>query len=161
VANLEHALAQIRLALCPGGLFVLMEYVGPSRFQWSDHVQDLMNELLITLPERYRRTLDHPRIVKRTIERPSPEAVAAEDPSEAIRSEEILDQLQRSFEVLYRADVGGTLLQFLLADIVGNFNADDPGDRILLERLVLFEEACITHGSIPSDFVMLVARPPV
>jgi SAM-dependent methyltransferase len=159
VANLEHALAQIRLALRPGGLFVLVEYVGPNRFQWSGHVQDLMNELLITLPESYRRRIDQPRIVKRTIERPSAEAVAADDPSEAIRSEEILAQLDRSFEVVYRADVGGTLLQFLLADIVGNFNARDPADRAILERLVLFEETCITQGSIPSDFVMLVVRP--
>jgi SAM-dependent methyltransferase len=35
IENLEHLFGQIRRALRPGGLFVLNEYVGPDRFQWT------------------------------------------------------------------------------------------------------------------------------
>lgn len=51
ITNLEHLLEQVRIALCPGGLFVVLEYVGPSRFQWSDKVDYLMNRMLAALPK--------------------------------------------------------------------------------------------------------------
>ena len=159
VENLSHVFSEIRRALKPDGLLVLMEYVGPSRFQWSDTVQSLLTTLLHVLPENHRRSLRHPGVTKNTIERPSIETVTTADPSEAVRSAEILPELERQFAIEYQADFGGTLLQFLLADIVGNFKVDDPRDCALLELLTLFEETLIVRRVIPSDFVMLVASP--
>ena len=49
--------------------------------------------------------------------------------------------------------------QWILADIVGNFAADDPKDRAILELAILLEETLVTEGIVPSDFVMVVARP--
>jgi SAM-dependent methyltransferase len=159
VLRLEHAFDQIRQALRPGGLLVLFEYVGPSSFQWDDKTERLMNRLLAILPESYRMSLREPGRVKRLIERASIDQVAAVDPSESVRSADILGVLEQSFQVVYRVDVGGTLLQFLLADIVGNFRPDDPKDLALLELFTLFEETLIAEGVIRSDFVMLVAKP--
>ena len=159
VADLDHALAQIRRSLYPDGLLVQMEYVEPTRFQWSDKVQLIMNRILEILPESYRMSIPLPGVVKGPLTRPSVEAVAAADPSEAVRSGEILSRLQQSFEILYRADFGGTLLQFVLADIAGNFKADNSKDRAILELMILLEETLICEQVIPSDFVMVVARP--
>jgi SAM-dependent methyltransferase len=52
--ELEHLFAQVRRALKPGGLFVMDEYVGPSRFQFSPERVALMNAVLGLLPARYR-----------------------------------------------------------------------------------------------------------
>jgi SAM-dependent methyltransferase len=159
VENLEHALAEIRRALRPEGVLVLLEYVGPNRFQWDEKVQQLMNQLLSIIPAPYRTSLKEPGAVKEHVLRPAVDQVVAVDPSEAVRSADILPVLERSFDIVYRADLGGTLLQFLLADIVGNFKADNPHDAALLELLILFEETLVKEGVIPSDFVLVVARP--
>ncbi|HVH25122.1 MAG TPA: hypothetical protein VM818_00135 [Vicinamibacterales bacterium] len=93
------------------------------------------------------------------VQRPTVAQVVAVDPSEAVRSADILPVLERSFEIVYRANLGGTLLQFLLADIVGNFRIDVAHDAALIQFLILFEEILIAEKIIPSDFVMVVARP--
>jgi SAM-dependent methyltransferase len=159
IENLEHALAEIRCALRPDGLLVLVEYVGPNRFQWDDKTQRLMDQLLSIIPRPYRTSLREPGIVKEQVQRPAVDQVVTVDPSEAVRSADILPVLERSFEIVYRANLGGTLLQFLLADIVGNFRVDVPHDAALLKFLILFEETLIKEAIIPSDFVMAVARP--
>ena len=85
--------------------------------------------------------------------------VAKVDPSEAIRSEEILDVVLRYFEVVEKRDLGGTLLQFLLSGIAGNFRADDPRSLRILEMLFTIEDALMEVGDLESDFVVVVARP--
>jgi hypothetical protein len=72
--------------LRPGGLLVLVEYVGPNRFQLTDKAQLLMDRLIAILPQSYRRNLRDPTIVKQHVQRPSVADVIAVDPSEAIRS---------------------------------------------------------------------------
>jgi GT2 family glycosyltransferase/2-polyprenyl-3-methyl-5-hydroxy-6-metoxy-1,4-benzoquinol methylase/glycosyltransferase involved in cell wall biosynthesis len=159
VHNLEHVLQQVHAALHRDGLFIVLEYVGPSRFQWNEEVHRLMNKFLSLLPESLRRDVKDGTTVKVEAIRPSIEDVIRVDPTEAVRSEEILTQLEQNFEILYRADFGGTLLQFALANIVGNFRDNDPKDTALLEMVSLFEETLIDKEVIPSDFVFLVCRP--
>ena len=160
VEALEHLLDQVAVALSPGGLFVVNEYIGPARFQWLDKTQMLMNRMLELLPEELRVNPVNGRI-KETIERASAEEIARSDPSESIRSDEIVELLRARFEILYRADFGGTLLQFLLADIAANFRQDEPKDVALLDLMSLFEEVLIAERMIPSDFVVFIlkARP--
>lgn len=158
VENLEHLLDQVKTALRSGGLFVIIEYVGPSRFNWSDKVERLMNQILLALPQSYRVSLKDDRTVKSEIKRPSPADVIRFDPTEAIRSDEIRDLLSRNFEIVHQADFGGTLLQFTLADIAGNFESGDPKDDALLELMVLFEQTLIAEKVIPSDFTFIVCK---
>ena len=61
--------------------------------------------------------------------------------------------------MLYRADFGGTLLQFVLADIAANFNEDDPKDVALLDLMSLLEEVLIAERVLPSDFAFFVLSP--
>jgi SAM-dependent methyltransferase len=157
VQALEHLLDEVASALSSGGLFVVNEYVGPARFQLLDKTQALMNRILEILPEELRVNPVNGR-VKKEIERASAEEVARVDPSEAIRSDEIVELLRSRFEVLYRADFGGTLLQFLLADIAANFRQDEPKDVALLDLMSLFEEVLVAERVIPSDFAFFVLR---
>jgi SAM-dependent methyltransferase len=157
IEALEHLFDEVRRSLEPEGLFVVQEYVGPARFQFPDERLPLMNGLLAALPESHRRNLRDGSI-KSEVVRPSAQAVYDVDPSESIRSDEILGLLDERFEIVYRADFGGTLLQFVLSDIAGNFAPSEPRDVALIDLVCLFEATLIEQGVLPSDFVYLVAQ---
>jgi len=157
IEALEHVLDQIRRSLADGGLFVVNEYVGPARFQFPDELLPLMNQLLLALPESHRRNLRTGKI-KTEVVRPDEDEVRRVDPSESIRSDEIMRLIDERFEIVYRADFGGTLLQLVLQDIAGNFDPADPKDVAMIDLVCLYEKTLIDEGVLPSDFVYLVAR---
>ena len=145
VENLEHAYDQIERALKPEGTLLVNEYAGPNRFQFDDHVLRLINEL--------RDALGAPRM-----ERPSAAFMIEHDPSEAVRSEDVLPLLRNRFEVLEEKALGGTILMHLLYNIVQNFRFDDPVERSLIDLLCTFEGALVDRGAVGSDFVLAAAR---
>ena len=155
--GLEHVLDEIRRSLTDGGLFVVNEYVGPIRFQFPDERLPFMNRLLLALPESRRRNLRTGK-VKSEVVRPDQDEVRRVDPSESIRSDAILGLIEERFEIVYRADFGGTLLQFVLSDIAGNFDPADPKDVAMIDLVCLYEMTLIDAGVLPSDFVYLVAQ---
>jgi hypothetical protein len=61
--------------------------------------------------------------------------------------------------VVARHNAGGTILQFLLQGISGNFRTDDPGSLIVLDMLFRIEDALIAAGDLGSDLALVVARP--
>jgi hypothetical protein len=102
-----------------------------------------------------------PGVSEKTVVRfPSARDVIAADPSEAIRSEEIVKVLQQSFEIVEKKDWGGNILQFLLADIAGNF-VDEANEQAAsyLRMLINIEETFLQGGEFASDFAYIVARP--
>lgn len=159
VDALGPVLDRCRDALAPDGLLVINEYVGPDRFQWSDEAERLMNAMLALLPESHRRDPDSGAL-KSVMQRVDPQAVIALDPSEAIHSADIEAALSARFEGLERRPFGGTLLQFLLADIASNFDPEDLRDVTLLRLMALLETELIRCGAIGSDFVYAVYRRP-
>ena len=154
VENLEHLYEQIELSLQPGGVFMFNEFVGPSRFQWTDRQLELANELFDTLPSDLRRKIGLPGI-----DRPSVEDVIADDPSESVRSSEILPLLEERFEVVEHRPYGGTLLNLVLTPAVPYLDESLADHQELLRRCFLFESDCIERGLIDNDFAYVVARP--
>ena len=152
--RLEHVYEQIRRSLAPGGIFMFNEYVGPSRFQWTDLQLELMNELLAILPERQRRLPPFERVA-----RPDLEDMKTLDPSEAVRSAEIMPLLGDDFEILEHRPFGGTLLHILLSHVMAAFDLADEKERSILRLMFLYERTLIRHGVLASDFACVVARP--
>ena len=157
IEALEHLLDQVRASLTDRGLLVVNEYVGPVRFQFPDERLPLMNQLLLALPETHRRSLRTGRL-KDEVVRPDEKEVHRVDPSESVRSDEIMGLIEERFEIVYRADFGGTLLQFVLADIAGNFDPADPNDVAMIDLVCLYEQTLIDEGVLPSDFTYVVAK---
>lgn len=155
--ELEHIFREVHNSLKPSGLFVLVEYVGPSQFQWTDKQLRIINDVLDILPVRYRNNLRIPGLIRERLERNSVEYMNAHDPSEAIRSAEIVPLLQRYFHVRERRDYGGTLLNMLLHDIAGNFSEDKEDDAAFLGLLCYFERILLQEKVLPSDFALIVA----
>lgn len=142
----------------PEGLFVLVEYVGPSQFQWTDKQLGIINDLLRILPAKYKNNISIPFTVKECAERPSLEHMNTLDPSEAIRSAEIVPLLKRHFNIIEKRDFGGTLLNVLLHNIAGNFDEGNAEDIAFLELLSYFERTLVAEEVLPSDFTFIIAK---
>jgi len=159
VFELNHAFEQIHLSLKPGGLLYLDEYIGPRQFQTEPHVTALINRELATLPQSYRKSLfiDGHIISAYT---PSPIShFEANDPSEAIRSDEIVERLANRFDILEFRPYGGAILHMLLSGIAGNFSLEKPEDVAMLNRFSILERELEDARKIQSDFAVIVARP--
>jgi SAM-dependent methyltransferase len=160
VRALEHLFEQVRAGLKPGGYFFVDEFIGPSQFQWTDGQVRLVNEMLAGLPPAYRRSVSKPGQVKAPVVRPTIERMNASDPSEAIRSAEIVPLLGRYFEIVELKGYGGSLLHLLLEDIAGNFRPADPESMRCLKRLFEEEDRLIASGQLQHNFGVVIARRP-
>jgi len=154
--NLEHIMEQVKRALTPRGFFVLDEYVGPARFQWTDRQLALTAQLLGLMPK-------HLRMYRHGIEklqegRSSVDEVIRVCPSEAIRSDEILPLFRRHFEVVHHKQLGGTIQHLLYSGIIHNFPDDDPAVDHIIDCIDGLERAFIECGVLPSDFALLVGK---
>jgi SAM-dependent methyltransferase len=157
IRRLEYFYEEAAQALRPGGYILLNEFVGPSQWQWSDAQLAAANTLLAALPERLRRNPVTGR-PKEPEERPRIAWMTAVDPSESIRSAELLPLLERQFSLPVRRDYGGALLGRLLEYIVGNFDPERQEDVELLRLLCGAEEALMAAGAIGSDFAVAAAH---
>jgi len=160
VDALEHVLGQVRRTLRPRAWLVLNEFIGPSRLQWTDEQLAIANELLAALPERLRQVAGAAGRIRQQIERVPLTHFATADPSEAVRSAEIVPLLSAGFEIVERRDFGGTILYPLLQDIIDNFDPARDADNALLRLLLAFEDQLLARRILPSDNAVIVARRP-
>jgi SAM-dependent methyltransferase len=144
VAELEHCILQIRKTLKPGGLFYLDEYVGPSRTEW--------NQGLVADANAHIRSI--PKMIRRSGSVPFP--IEEDDPSEAVRSSEIVPLVSENFDVIEHRDYGGNLLA-LIHPLLRWDAIDDPKRDQILDDLVSKEKALLEAGS-PSYYTVIVAR---
>lgn len=157
IANLEHLFKQVSHTLKPGGLFIVNEFVGANQFQWPSEQIDVAQTLLETIPKRLRMGILNGEL-KEQVERPTIEMMNIVDPTEAIRSEELMEKFAEYFEVIEQRDFGGTYLNLVLENIVGNFDEDKPEDRRVMEGLCTKEQELLRELDVPSDFTVVVMR---
>lgn len=151
VEALERVCERVARGLKPGGWLFLNEYVGPSVFALPERQKQVIRAAFDLIPPRLRRPLTAPAI-------PSPAAVVADDPSEAVRSADILAVVGHYFDVVEHHRSGGTVLQFLLQGIAGNFRSEDPEATAILDLLLRIESTLIDVGDLESDFAVVAAR---
>ncbi len=159
VRNLDGLFAECRRALKPGGLLFVDEYVGPVRFQSHPYVVELINQLIQSLPERYRRSAFLDGNMRHSYTNPPIEWFEQNDPSEAICSDQIVPTLRKHFDMIDYKPYGGAILHMLLSGTAGNFDPTSDADSTVLRLLAFLEEQLEKCGVIGSDFVSLVARP--
>lgn len=155
--ELEHLFDQIQQALKPGGYFFMDEFVGPNRFQWPDEQLRLINEQLTLLPKDIRRRISDNQKFKEQVVRKSVAEIRAADPSEAVRSSDILPLLSEFFTVLEIKGYAGGIIHELLYDIAGNFREENPGSLELLRKLFQVEDDLTSCGKLRHDFAVIIA----
>ena len=156
IEALEHVFDQVQQTLKPGGLLVVNEFVGPNQFQWTHKQLHHANEQLRKIPERYR-TDSSAGGIKTEITRQTIAQMNAVDPTEAIRSQDIVPLIEQRFDVLDRRDFGGTIVYLVLEGIAGNFTSAEE-DRAVLRDLFSAEQSLLKSGELESDFMVLVGR---
>ncbi len=132
VGKLEKLLREVLLALKPDGLMYIDEFVGPSRHEWTDAHIAAQRAAFHMLP-RELRLYDELAL-----------PIQVEDPSEGIRSGEIMEQLAVGFEIVDQRDYGGNWLS--IAFPVIDWSKADPG---LVSRLIESERAMLRCGIAP------------
>jgi|SRR6202521_3920393 len=157
VAALEKVLRAIRRALKPGGYLLINEFVGPRQFQFPDVQLAVVRELLAALPERLRMDSVTGRVKSEYVRMPV-EHWQRWDPSEAVRSDEIVSLLHRHFDVTLHLPYGGTVLNPLLEHIVHNWRLGEPEDVELFRLLARTEDLLLRNGVLANDFVVMAMR---
>jgi SAM-dependent methyltransferase len=156
LSPLREILTSLRERLVPGGLFLLDDYVGPTRFQWTDAQLEAINHLLPLLPQRLRRKCDGG--IKEREHRPSLLYMLVNDPSEAVESAAILPLMDELFERVDLRPYGGAILHMLLSKIGHNFPDGDEQAQWWLALLARIEDELMASGRLASDFAVAVYR---
>lgn len=154
---LNDILLRIRKFLKTDGYFIINEYAGPTRFQWTDRQLEAVNGLLSVLPVKYR-TLWGSGTIKRKAGKPSRLHMLLSDPSEAVESERIMPQLRQIFEVVEVRGYGGSILHLLFNGIAHNFLSDDTETQNYLDVIFKVEDLLLNSGDVQSDFIVAVCR---
>jgi len=152
---LNRVLTAIDRSLKPSGLFILHEFVGPSRFQWTDRQLAVVNSLLRILPEKFKTKWASGEI-KKEVFRPSRWRMHYNDPSEAVESSNILSQLAIHFDIVEMKEYGGTVLHLLLYEIAHHFLPGDPEAEKWLALFFEVEDILLHTGELPSDHIVAV-----
>jgi SAM-dependent methyltransferase len=79
------------------------------------------------------------------------------DPSESIRSDEIVPQLRAVFPWVHVCYTRGSLLQFVLYDLAANFYGEADEVRHYLDMLFHIEDVVMAHDDVPENFAYVVA----
>ena len=133
----------------------MREYVGPNQLQFTDDQLARANEVLSRLPAKYRRKWHG--LPKKGEKRIDKEKLISEDPSEAIRSEDIMSVMEKELSVILFAKTGGTILQPVLNGIAANFEIV-PGSDTVLKEMIESEKKLIRDGTITSDYMFCIAQ---
>lgn len=154
---LETILKRVHQYLKPDGYFIVNDYVGPTRFQWTSRQLELVNSLLTVLPARYK-TLWNSGFVKPCVFRPGKLGMVLKDPSEAIESSRIRPLLNEIFDVVEFKGYGGAILHPLLSGIAHHFVSPDAEGRRFLDALFELEDLLTAAGDIQDDYIVAICK---
>ena len=154
---LDEVVENVKKWLKPGGIFVVNEYVGPTRFQWTKRQIELVNHVRGLLPEKYRRHIIDGSPNKKVIT-PSRFSMILKDPSEAIESDGIMSTLKDKFDIAEYNPYYGDVLHLLFDGIAQNFIPMDSEARKYYDMCLRIEDTLIESGELESDYALVICR---
>jgi len=147
----DHIARQINRALLPGGVFSLVDYIGPCRLQFSQRQLFYAQLMLEALPEQYRRTRDG--TIRRQVQSVPVDRISVD---EAICSDEIMLAITRHMRVVWQQSWAG-LLYPLLEGLGANFDRDSGEDLLLVRFLYNLDRYLCRVGEVEPNFAMVLA----
>jgi SAM-dependent methyltransferase len=156
---MRDALLRIRELLKPGGLLVVNDFVGPSRFQWTPRQLQAANAMLALIPEAYKRRWPDGK-VKKNIFAPGRLRMKLADPSEAAESSLIRPLLAETFTPLALVNKGGAIACLVFSEIAHHYIQGDETAERILQLCFSLEDLLMQSGEIASDYILGVYRKP-
>lgn len=135
-----------------GGIFAMDDFIGPSRFQWTDTALGFARQYRASLPASMLSDPRDPSKPAKPIERPTVEYMLRMDPSEAADSSSILPALHSTFSAPMVVMTGGAIYHAALNDILVNF--DDDGTE--LQAALALDHALSMMGE--NHYAVAIAR---
>jgi len=135
-----------RERLAAGGIFAMQEYIGPSRFQYSDDMLELVDSFRSHLPDRLLINEKIGKSLPRKISRRSVRKMVDLDPSEACDSVNILPSIANAFPGADVRLLGGAIYSLGLDGVYRNICQDDEDGRMLLDFALLLDEQAGQSG---------------
>lgn len=135
-ATLEQ---DVKPLLKENGKVVVFEYCGPNRLQYTSKQLQKANEILQSLPKKYKLLYDNTSY-KNKVYRPGLLRMFLVDPSEAPDSSAIPSSVNAVFQKLEEHQLGWNILHILLKGISHNFINDEPETKELLHKLFREED---------------------
>ncbi|MBI3985736.1 MAG: class I SAM-dependent methyltransferase [Lentisphaerae bacterium] len=156
LSGLEHLFETVEKSMFDDSVCICHDYIGPNHLQWTERQLDVVNDIIQMLPPGSRQSISDAGKIYANKSVFKLDELLKLDPSEAVRSADILRVMERFFDIVEKKDHGGTILHILLDDIAGNFTLSPY--RNLLPLLIGFEKRLISIGYLPSDFAFWVAK---
>lgn len=164
VENLELCLESVRNSLNNDGIMLLVEYVGPSKMKIQSHELQTANQILQTIPEELRinheASSNNNIIIKNEVDIKKIESYVILDPTEAIRSSEILPLANRYFNLIELKPLAGTMAMPVLDCIAGNFDETNSEHLALLKNVFETERTLLMNRQIDPHYVFAVYQKP-
>ena len=130
--DVDFAIRWSKDILSENGCFFMFDYIGPTRFQWSDKQMYLLKEILESLDDTYFLIPDSDFMWKKEAKRSTLEEMIKDDPSEAADSDNIVPAFHKYFPMGTLVPLGGLVYVLGLDGIIGNISEENP----LLDRLL-------------------------
>lgn len=105
VTHINRVFSDVAERLSSEGQFVSWDYVGPHRNQYPEAIWDAASAMNERLPAELRQQMSYPNI----------DTMIATDPSEAVHSELVVPTIERHFDVVHFARLGGAIGYLLLS----------------------------------------------
>lgn len=147
INNLGFFLKNLHASLAEGGILVVHDYVGASRFQWPKNTMDIMNDAYAVLPAAYHYNFASKGQMPWII-RPPIISMVVNDPSEAVRSGEIEALLEVGFDRSDEVFLFSPILLYLFYGIIEHFDEAKPMDVAFLNLCGQLEERLVREGVI-------------
>lgn len=151
-----EALRWSRDRLKTGGILMMNDFVGASRFQWSDEALHYASEARAALPpEVLRNPRDPANFLPTKVRRPPMAKLIARDPTEAADSDRILPALNEVFTDVDTVMLGGTIYHLALDELMANLVGDERGEEII--RAMLVADGILSDKGL-NNFAVALAR---
>jgi SAM-dependent methyltransferase len=143
--DVQKAAEWSRRVLRNGGGFCMDEYVGPTRFQWTDRQMEEAKKIVRSIPRCFRVLLAEPfGEIRSEARKPTIAGMIVMDPSEAGDSGSICKSLGEFFSDAVIGDFGGIGFFLAMHDFLPNLDGEKQAEILWL--LMLADELCIDLG---------------
>jgi SAM-dependent methyltransferase len=149
IQRVDRVFRALRDLIHPGGLFINYDYVGPHRNQYGWPSWEAAHSVNQTLPAEARQELRYPHLP----------TMLADDPSEAIHAEIVLETMGRYFEIDEFTPLGGAIGYLLLTHNAGIFGASEAHQSQWAATIMAADDEYLAAHPEDTLFAYWVARP--
>jgi SAM-dependent methyltransferase len=173
VVDLEGVVPRVARSLRRDGILFACEYVGPNRFAFGEPERELAKSFFTALdprlrytwppkPMSWRQRLSGRQVVPGIppLPIPDPSSIAADDPTEAVHSAEIVETLGRSFGSVHVTPMGGALAFPVWAGLNHDYVFETRHGVRFVETLLEVDQALTESGRLPTYFALIAALNP-